>query len=94
MARDAAVIVADAITDGVARDLAIEHACGAYRAALYQAQEIQYGMVVTDLVKAAILLIFGHLYANREDSVIGSTVADLPQGSKHLLQPYRRGLGV
>lgn len=42
----------------------------------------------------AILLIVGHLYANREDVVVGAAVAELPQGSKALLWPYRRGLGV
>jgi len=44
---------------------------------------------VPSSVKAAILLIVGHLYENREDVVIGRQVNDLPKGSKFLLEPYR-----
>lgn len=51
-------------------------------------------MVVNNLIKAAILLIFGHLDANREDGSPGVKVDQIPLGSKHLLQPYRVGLGV
>lgn len=51
-------------------------------------------MVVDDLIKAAILLIFGHLNANREDAVSGAAVTEIPMGSKSLLWPYRVGLGV
>lgn len=40
-------------------------------------------------IKAAILLIIGHLYENREDVVVGRQVADLPKGSEYLLNPYR-----
>jgi hypothetical protein len=50
-------------------------------------------MVVNSLVRAGILLILGHLYANRED-VIAGTATDLPQGSRSLLAPYRVGMGV
>lgn len=51
-------------------------------------------MVVTDLVRAAMLLIVGHLYANREDVVTGATAVELPHGARALLAPYRKGLGV
>lgn len=40
-------------------------------------------------VKAAMLLIIGHLYENREDVVVGRQVNDLPKGSKYLLDPFR-----
>jgi uncharacterized phiE125 gp8 family phage protein len=40
-------------------------------------------------VKAAILLIVGHLYENREDVVVGRQVNDLPKGARYLLDPYR-----
>ena len=40
-------------------------------------------------IKAAMLLIIGHLYENREDVVVGRQVADLPKGSEYLLNPYR-----
>lgn len=50
-------------------------------------------MVVTPVVKAAVLLAAGHLYRNRE-SVTDAPARDLPQGFHDLLWPHRRGLGV
>lgn len=51
-------------------------------------------IVVNDAIKAAILLILGSLYANRENEIVGVSVAELPMGSRSLLQPYRTGLSV
>lgn len=54
-------------------------------------------MVITGAITAAILLIAGHLYYNREDVVTGTSSTSavaLPLGSQYLLQPYRKGLGV
>lgn len=51
-------------------------------------------MLATDAMRAAVLLTFGHLYANREDVVTGTIAVALPRGSVSLLQPYRRGMGV
>lgn len=51
-------------------------------------------MVINGPVKAAMLLILGHLYANRENSVVGVSSQDLPMGAHSLLWPYRIGLGV
>lgn len=51
-------------------------------------------MLVNDLIRAAILLIFGDLYQQRENTVIAATVESLPLGAKQLLQPFRTGLGV
>lgn len=51
-------------------------------------------VVVTPSIIAACLLITGHLFAHREDVVMGVTSVDLPRGSEHLLFPYRVGLGV
>lgn len=51
-------------------------------------------MVVNKSIQAAILLIFGHLAANREDVITGTIATDLPMGSRTLLQPYRVGMGV
>jgi hypothetical protein len=54
-------------------------------------------IVVTGSIVAACLLILGHLYANREDTVTGinvSSVAELPMGSRTLLHPYRVQMGV
>jgi len=51
-------------------------------------------MVCNDLVRAAVLLILGHLYANREDVITGAPASEIPMGSRQLLAPYRHGLGV
>ena len=50
-------------------------------------------MVINAAVRAAILLIVGHLYANREENVQGA-VNKLPMGAHALLYPHRVGLGV
>lgn len=44
-------------------------------------------------VKAAILLIVGDLYANREGRFVGTTQTDNP-AVQMLLGPYRLGMGV
>lgn len=45
-------------------------------------------------IKAALLLTLGSLYEQREDQVIGQTVAKLPRGAEALLWPHRVDLGV
>ena len=52
------------------------------------------GIVINPAIQAALLLIVGHLYANREDVLAGVSVAQLPNGSQYLMQPYRSGMGV
>jgi len=44
---------------------------------------------VPDAIKAAIRLIVGHQYANREDVVSGTIVSKVPNGADYLLRPYR-----
>lgn len=51
-------------------------------------------MVVTDAIRAAVLLTLGHLYANRENVVTGTIVSEMKEGTRSLLWPYRIGLGV
>ncbi|WP_312327925.1 head-tail connector protein [Stenotrophomonas sp.] len=50
-------------------------------------------IVVNDAIRAAVLLITGHLFRNRED-VTGEATHQLPSGAHSLLWPHRRGLGV
>jgi hypothetical protein len=52
------------------------------------------GVVINPAIQAALLLIVGHLYANREDVLAGVSVAQLPHGSQYLLMPYRVGMGI
>lgn len=42
----------------------------------------------------AIMLTIGHLYANREDVVVGAPAVELPSGSKALLAGHRRDFEV
>lgn len=51
-------------------------------------------MVANDLIRAACLLIVGHLYANRENVVVGASVAQIPMGALELVTPYRIGWGI
>lgn len=51
-------------------------------------------MVATYSVKAAMLLICGHLFANREDVVVGTQSFAMPNGSRDLLRPHRKVQGL
>lgn len=51
-------------------------------------------MVASYAVKAAMLLICGHLYANREDVVTGMQSYAMPMGSRDLLRPHRKVQGL
>lgn len=93
-AYEAATRNAAALADGFERDAAVEHAAWVYAEAKKAALETRYGMVIDDLIKAAMLLILGHLHENREEVVTGTTATALPSGAKALLFPYRVGLGV
>lgn len=51
-----------------------------------------FGDTATSIPKSivsAVKLILGHLYANREAVVVGSTAIVLPLGAEHMLWPYR-----
>lgn len=50
-------------------------------------------MVCNFAIQAAILLILGHLYANREDVADGN-LRQLPLGARSLLWPHRLSPGV
>jgi hypothetical protein len=54
------------------------------------------GVVINAAITAAILLILGHLFANREAVMAtpGIYAIELPMGARSLLQPYRIGMGV
>lgn len=54
----------------------------------------EFGIVINKAIEAACLLKLGHLFANREEVVVGSTAVELPMASKSLLMPYRIRMGV
>ena len=88
-AKEAAVTAAEALTDADEKAAALQAAENAYLRAKVAYRQACDGIVVNDQIKAAVLLIVGHLYANREDVVVGAAVSALPNGADHLLQPYK-----
>ncbi len=86
---------------GAAEQAACDYTCRTFyvsEAALQEAADQgcagQNSMVATDAVIAAMLLILGHLYMNREDVVTGVTPMELPLNSRYLLAHYRSGMGA
>lgn len=90
----AAVAAAEPEQDHALRCHLLEHARQALAEAYDQADAIAYGMVINPSIQAACLLKLGHLFANREEVVTGSTAVELPLASQHLLMPYRIRMGV
>lgn len=88
-AYDAAMLAAGALDAGAEQDMAVLGAKEAYTTAKTAARMAYQGIVINDQIRAAILLTIGHLYANREDAVVGASVAALPMGCNFLLQPFR-----
>ncbi len=88
-AKEAAVAAAEALTDADEKAAALQAAENAYMGALVAYRQVFDGIVVNDQIKAAVLLTVGHLYANREDVVVGASVSALPNGADHLLRPYK-----
>ena len=84
-----AIAAAEALTDETAIAAAIQTAGNDLLRAQVAHRQAMDGIVVNDAIKSAVLLIVGHLYANREDVVAGASVAKLPNGAEWLLAPYR-----
>lgn len=59
-----------------------------------QSRATALGVVSNDAILSAIKLILGSLYANRENEVVGASVADLSLNAAFLLQPFRKQIGV
>lgn len=89
-----AVAAARAVVDPEDRQGARDRAAQAFADARAEVEMKACAMILNPSIQAACLLILGHLFANREDVATGVTVAEIPMGSRHLLQPYRTGLGV
>lgn len=78
------------------RDVLLDAGEAEYLRAIADCAMTMHGLVLTDDIRAAILLTLGHLYANREDVIAGpgSGATELPQGARALLAPRRAQLGV
>lgn len=87
---DAAVSAAQGLDDPTARQATIDVARARLADARSAAGRSLNGIVSNPSIVAAALLTVGHLYSNRTDVVVGATVAELPNGVRALLRPYRR----
>ena len=88
-AYESAIAAADALADETAKAASIQTAGNGLLRAQVAHRQAMDGMVVNEAIKAAVLLIVGHLYVNREDVVTGVSVAQMPNGAEWLLQPYK-----
>lgn len=84
-----AIAAAQALADTTEQAAATQAAEYAYLRAQVAYRQAMDGIVVNDTIKSAVLLIVGHLYAHREDVVVGASVAALPNGADYLLAPYK-----
>ena len=86
-AAKAAYIIADADADALTDyDMALDgkaHAMSIYMRAVYAATRTRQGVVINELITAAMLLILGRLFEVREDD------AELPRAAQDLLSPFR-----
>ncbi len=88
-AYESAIAAAEALADETAKAASIQTACNDLLHAKVAHRQAMDGMVVNEAIKAAVLLIVGSLYTQREDVVVGVSVEQLPNGAEWLLAPYR-----
>lgn len=88
-AYESAIAAAEALADETAKAASIQTAGNGLLRAKVAHRHAMDGMVVNEAIKAAVLLIVGSLYTQREDIVAGVSVAKLPNGAEWLLAPYK-----
>lgn len=86
---EAEIDAVEAMTVGADSYMARLAADESYTEAKTAARMTYQGIVINDQIKAAILLTIGHLFENREDSIVGVSAIALPMGCDYLLQPFR-----
>lgn len=84
----------DAIEDLAQRNAAGDVAWLVFNNRMRQLAAGLEGVVITPDIKAAILLLFAHLFENRQENVTGTIVTELKTGVHALLWPHRIELGV
>jgi hypothetical protein len=85
VAYEALILAADLIANPQDRSAATRTAEDTYGRAREAYSRTQDGMVCNDSIRSAMLLMIGTSYAQREDVVIGLSVAQLPVGAHALL---------
>lgn len=89
VAYSAAITAAHELADACDKAAAIKAANASYIRAQVAFRRATDGIVADDIIKAATLLIIGHLYENREDVVAGQALSKLPNGAEWLLNAYK-----
>jgi hypothetical protein len=84
---------ANLVTDSVSRKMLLSAAENLKKEAQYNTKMTMQGIVINPSIEAAVLLILGSLYENREDET-SIAINELPKGALWLLDPYRLDLGV
>ena len=88
-AYESAIAAAEALADETAKAASIQTAGNGLLRAKVAHRHAMDGMAVNEAIKAAVLLIVGSLYTQREDAVVGVSVEQLPNGAEWLLAPYK-----
>lgn len=90
-AYQAAVSAAEALDDDVEKEVALNAATKQYLDAQAEARMALTGTILAkvDGFESAVLLTVGHLYENREDVVVGASVAQIPIGAQCLIEQYK-----
>lgn len=55
----------------------------------YKTTSTDASLLIPEAIKQAILLIIGHFYENRQEYIVGQTIAKIPLAAEALLYPYR-----
>ncbi|HCN72090.1 MAG TPA: hypothetical protein DIS96_10370 [Pusillimonas sp.] len=86
---EASIEAAKAIDNCGQRQTMIDLASEKYRRVQRETWLVINGMVVNKTIEAAMLLVLGNLFANRESDLVGVSGEKLPTGVHDLLRPYR-----
>lgn len=92
-AYDAAKVAAQSLDSTLARERALRAACESLESSRYLSDRVYAGIVVNPSIRAAILLMTGHLFRNRE-AVTAESTNEMPLGFRELLIPHRISWGV
>jgi len=89
-AYDAAILSAESITDTKTKEFALKIAQVEYDHVKFKQIDVMDSIVIEDNILNAMLLLIGHWYRNREETVIGQSVAEIPSGVQSIMYKYRK----
>lgn len=89
-AYDAAILSADALADDDSKTFALKIAKTNYDRVKFAQIEMIDSILICDNILSAILLLTGHWYRNREEVIVGQSVAEIPSGVQNIMYKYRR----